>query len=111
MRAVEALQLDIPALEERDSRVADEIVDEARDEHLTAERIARDPRGVVDRGPEETIGLLQDVGPWTRCWSPIRATANCIARPCGWARPRVKALRAIALSCCTMSRTAVTHDP
>jgi len=63
MSAVEAFQLDFPALEEGEVRGAagDKLTHQARDEHLASERVTGDARGVVHRRAEELFGLLDGV--------------------------------------------------
>src|SRR5262245_45539864 len=61
MRAVETLELYLAALGEFDSRIRDELPDEIRDENLPTERLACNPRGVVNGGAEEAIRLLDRI--------------------------------------------------
>src|SRR5262245_61550060 len=61
VRAVETLELYLAALGERNSRMRDELPNEIRDENLSTEGLARNPRGVVDRGAEEAVRLMDRI--------------------------------------------------
>ncbi len=75
MRPCEALEFNLAALSEGDIRAGHELADEARDEHLAGDSVARDSGRVVDSRSVEVICLVKRVArvradadaQWWRC--------------------------------------------
>ena len=61
VRSIESLQLHVPALEEVDVGVSDELVHHTGYEYLAAERLAGDARRIVDGCAEEVVGVVERV--------------------------------------------------
>src|SRR5262249_56718171 len=77
VQPIEPFQLHVPALEEVDVGISYELAHHAGYEYLATERLACDPRGIVDGRAEEVVGFVQRITGVNADSDADRRRANC----------------------------------